>query len=90
MSYFFSMNRLMNLGNNSTKAHIVSPKRDMYAKNSILARLYFTSLSSSIVYSLSKYIVCKKLKEYLLPLNSNYNDGSEFVKRKMLSTIARL
>ena len=36
MNYFLSTKRPMNLGNNSTKAHIVSPKKDMYAKNSIL------------------------------------------------------
>lgn len=56
----------MNLGNSSTKAHIVSPKSDMYAKNSILARLYFTSL----FFSLANYIVFKELKEYLAPIEA--------------------
>ena len=36
MIHFLSIKRPIILGNNSTKAHIVSPKRDMYAKNSIL------------------------------------------------------
>ncbi len=60
MSYFLSMRRPMNLGNNSTKAHIVSPKSDIYAKNSTLTLLYFTFL----FYSLINYIVYKELKEH--------------------------
>ena len=61
---YLSTKRPMNLGNNSTKAHIISPKKDMYAKNSILAHLYFNSLLLFILNSLANYIVCKKLKEY--------------------------
>ena len=73
MIYLLSIKRPMNLGNNSTKAHIISPKRDMYAKNSILTHLYFNSLLLFILNSLTNCIVYKKLKNILLPLNSDYN-----------------
>lgn len=82
----FSQRYPINLGSFSTKSHIIKPKRSMYARISIFAHSYFNFSLSFIFNSLSNYIVCKKLKEYLLLLNSHYNDDSKSVKRKMLST----